>query len=92
MHVGQDRTDDPDDGRLIGEDAHDPGPAFDLLVDPLQGVDAPDLADGRSLTQRAGHPQSPPLGGTLTWHQYLGTSDSRASGTMTARTAAYADD
>jgi hypothetical protein len=30
--------------------------------------------------------------GSAPWHQYLGTSDGRASGTMTARTAAYADD
>jgi hypothetical protein len=68
VQVGQDRTDEPDDGGVVGEDAHDLGPAFDLLVDPLQGVGAPDLADGRSphaaapVTPKAHHSagRSPP--------------------------------
>jgi len=48
VDVSQDRADEADDGGLVREDADDAGSAFDLLVDPLQGVGAPDLADGRS--------------------------------------------
>jgi hypothetical protein len=32
VQIGQDRTDEPDDGGVVGEDAHDPGPAFDLVT------------------------------------------------------------
>ena len=43
VDVGQDRADEADDGGLVREDADDAGSAFDLLVDPLQGVGRPDL-------------------------------------------------
>ena len=62
-HIG---TDEPDDGGVVGEDAYDPGPAFDLLVDPLQAVGAPDLADGRSPHAAAPVTPNP----TTTWDAY----------------------
>src|SRR5215211_6374847 len=43
VDVGQDRADEADDGGFVREDADDAGSAFDLLVDPLQGVGRPDL-------------------------------------------------
>jgi hypothetical protein len=45
--VGQHRTDQADDGGLVGKDPDDAGAALDLLVDPLEGVVGPDL-DGSS--------------------------------------------
>jgi hypothetical protein len=33
VHVGEDGADKPDNSGVIGEDAHDPGPALDLLGD-----------------------------------------------------------
>jgi hypothetical protein len=36
-----------DHGGVVGEDAHDPGPVLDFLVDPLQGIRAPDLGPVR---------------------------------------------
>ena len=47
MGVGQDSADEADDGALVGEDAHHAGSAFDLLVDPLDGVVGPDLGPVR---------------------------------------------
>src|SRR4051812_48683569 len=43
VHVGEDRADEPDDGGVVGEDADDPGSAFDLLIHALERVGAPDL-------------------------------------------------
>ena len=34
----QDRSDEPDDGVLVGEDADDVGPALDLAVEPFEAV------------------------------------------------------
>jgi hypothetical protein len=33
--LGQDHAHQPDDGSSVGEDAHDRGAAFDLLVEPV---------------------------------------------------------
>jgi hypothetical protein len=38
VDVGQDGADEADHGWLVGEDADDAGAAFDLLVDPLEGL------------------------------------------------------
>ena len=40
----QHRSHQAGDGGIVGKDAHNPGAAFYLLVDPLQQVGAPDLA------------------------------------------------
>jgi hypothetical protein len=36
VHVGQDGADEADDRGVVGEDAHDARPAFDLFVDALE--------------------------------------------------------
>ena len=41
--VGQHGADEPDDGGVVREDPDDAGAAFDLFVDPLERVGAPDL-------------------------------------------------
>ncbi len=43
MGLQQRRADQPDDGALVGEDTHDVGPAFDLLVQALDRIGWVDL-------------------------------------------------
>jgi len=36
VHIAQQGADEPDDGRVVREPAHDAAAALDLLVDPLE--------------------------------------------------------
>jgi hypothetical protein len=40
----EDRADESEHCVVVGDDADDVGPPFDLLVDPLERVRGPDLA------------------------------------------------
>ena len=66
MHVGQDGADQPDDGGLVGKDAHDPlqWKAIGWVsFGECLAVHTEDLADGRPLHAAAPLTQTPPLGG-----------------------------
>lgn len=43
VEVVEDGADEADDAGLVGKDADDTGPSFDLAVDPLEWVGRPDL-------------------------------------------------
>jgi hypothetical protein len=45
--LGEDGTDEPDQGVAVGEDADHVGAAADLAVEPLLGVVRPDLPPDR---------------------------------------------
>ncbi len=59
--LGQDRADQADDRRAVGEDPDDVGAAADLLVQSLLGVIAPDLAP--DLVREAGEREQVVAGG-----------------------------
>ena len=43
VDVGEDGADESDDGSFVGEDSHDTGATFDLLVEPIERVGRSDL-------------------------------------------------